>query len=154
MELGERNSSLRPVDDVGTVRGNERDHVRCVGGDEVLTRLQRERERGLEERTSRDRISAGATEPTSLEVDPRRDGRVRAGKARRLVEKRFSCAEVTAQAAHASELRENFRTAGFRFLGLELGSQTLLRRIEVVEVPERSEAVVHPANPRARLVRW
>ena len=39
VELGEPDSSLRPVDDVVTVRGDERDHVRCVGGDEVLTRL-------------------------------------------------------------------------------------------------------------------
>ncbi len=58
VELGELDSSLRPVEEVVAIRGDERDHVCRVGRDEVLTRLERKCERGLEERPSRQRIAA------------------------------------------------------------------------------------------------
>ncbi len=107
MELGEPDTSLRPVEEVVPVARGERDHVCRVGRDEVLMLLERQRVRRLEERPGRCRVAARSADASALEVDTRGDDPRVATEGSGLVQQGVSRLEVAAQAADARELRED-----------------------------------------------
>ena len=61
----------------------------------------------------------------------------------RLVEESVTLLEVAAEPGDSCELGHDLCAAGVGLLELELLAEAPLRGVEIVEVPERSETVVH-----------
>ena len=62
---------------------------------------------------------------------------------RRLVEESVTLLEVASEPGDSCELGHDLCAAGVGLLELELLAEAPLRGVEIVEVPERSETVVH-----------
>src|SRR5439155_15417599 len=115
--------------------------------------LERESERGDEERKRSRRVPARSAEASALEVDPGA-GDLAGGRERlRLVDDALAPSRNCRAALDACELCQHLRTAAGRALFCELCSEARLRVVEVVEVPERTQAIEHRepiyARPRA-----
>jgi hypothetical protein len=61
----------------------------------------------------------------------------------RLIEESVTLLEVASEPGDSRELGHDLCAAGAGLLDLELVAEATLRRVEIVEVPERSETVVH-----------
>ena len=124
-----------------------RGHVRRVGGDEALAGRDRLVEGRFEERQRGGRIAAGPEHAAPLELEPRPRHR-RPGKRRGVVEECIRLGEPVAQPRDASELRQHLGAAVVVGLGVELLTEPLLRGVEVAEVPQRPEPIVHERTLR------
>ena len=116
--------------------------MRRVGGHEVLLGCERAGVSRLEERTGELTIAARPPDPSSLEVEAcTRDVALR--ELCRLVGNGVGALECAAQPLHACQLRQNLGAAVVRLLGVELCSEALLRRVEIVDVPQPPQTIVH-----------
>jgi hypothetical protein len=141
--LREVDASRRPRAEALAVGGGERRHVRGVGGQRELVSLERGGEGRFEERTRGVRVAARAQHPPTLEGNPRPGGGARSGELLRLVDEAAAVLEASAEPFDPRELRQDLRPRRPGLLPREKLPETLLRRVEVVEVPERAEAVCH-----------
>ena len=129
--VGELQPAFRPGDEAVAIGRRERGHVRGVGREPVLARLDRRREGALEERQRRLPVAAGATQPAAFEVDADPDARVLLCH---LVQQPVARLVVLAQPLHPRELRQRLRPQR---------AEPGLGRVEIVEVPECSQRVAH-----------
>ena len=114
VQLGELEATAGPADDVVSVGGDERDHVRRVGCDEVLPLLERPRESRLEQRTGSAGIAVRPAKAPAFEVETSADDGCATLDRRRLVEQGISRGEVASEARDARELRQDLGAARSR----------------------------------------
>ncbi len=113
-----------------------------VRGHEVLLGGERSRVRPLEERARGVTVAARAPDSPPLECETGlRDIALRERLG--FVGQRSRAVERAAKPLDPCELREHLGAPVGRLLRVELRAESLFRRVEIVEVPERSEAVVH-----------
>ena len=110
-------------------------------------------ERRLEQWERRLEVATGTEHAAALELEPDVGNGIGARERLSLVEELGAAPELAPHALDAGELRQDLGTPGIGlFLG-ELLAEARRGAVEVVEVPERPEAVWHPAHCRRRLIR-
>ena len=132
---------MRPRDEPVAIRRCEGGHVSGVHGYEELAGFEGRRERGLEQRERGLHVPARTSQPAALEVYPRPRDPARPDRLR-LLDQPLAFFEVSAKPLDAGELGQHFGATLRAFQG-ELGSEALLGRVEVVEIPQRPQAVGH-----------
>src|SRR2546422_11518611 len=97
----------------------------------------RPRKRCFEQRQRAFRIAAGAQHPTTLEIDAHlRDG-ARFGELLCLLQQPIAGVEVITQTLDSCELGEYLGAPRVFSLVLQLRPESLLRSVQIVEIPER-----------------
>jgi hypothetical protein len=114
----------------------------------LLAAVRRRAERGLEQREGRPQVSTRAAQPAPLQLHPCSSGGARTGKRVRLVEQPVTLIEATPQTLNARQLGQDFSPSLATDLLVEHGTESLLRRLEIVEVPQRAEVISHAAHSR------
>ena len=69
-----------------------------------------------------------------------------------VVEKSCAGIELAAQTLYTRKLGQDFRSPRTRGLQLELRDEAIVGRVEIVEVPQRPQAVCHAAHCRTSAV--
>jgi hypothetical protein len=121
-----------------------------VGGDEELSLLLGALGRTHEERQCSIAVAVRVPQPSALEVDADAGARARAGERLRLAQALLAALELAAQAVDAGELGEELRAHAFVLFGVQPLFEARLARVEVAEVPERSQLVLHAVPPLPR----
>ena len=115
--------------------------MRRVSGEVALARLDRARERVLEERERSFAVAGRAVHAAAFELEANVRHSVVPGERLRLIEQPRAPLEVPAQPLHSRQLSQNLRAAGGDRLLCELLAEAPLARVEIVEIPERAEPV-------------
>ena len=149
--LSQLDPPFRPGDQAVAIGSCERGHVRCVRGDEVLPRSERSREGRLEVWQRRATlVPARAPPSTALELDSSERNLTVTRKGDRLVDRGVAGCKFSPKSRDAGELRENLSAPLVGALLGELALQSRLGRVEVVEIPQRSQPVVHIRSVEGR----
>ena len=122
----------------------------CIAREEELAQLGSPLERGLEQRNGRRAVATRSELAAALEIHPNpRDPF--SGQRFRLLQQRLARLEVIAQSLYTRELTQDLGAPCIRVLTLELPAQSRLGSVEVVEIPERPQAVSHAATLGLRI---